>query len=55
MLPAQSWYWAGWQLWQVLGSMSALWDSVDDPEPEPQPETAKLLTVTARASVIEAT
>ena len=37
MLPAQSWYCAGWQVRQVSGSMSALWDSVVDPEPEPQP------------------
>jgi len=35
--------------------MSALWESVDAPEPDPQPEAAKLLTVTARASVIGTT
>jgi len=35
--------------------MSALCDSVDVPEPEPQPEAAKLVPVTARASVIRAT
>ncbi len=29
MLPDHSWYCAGWQVWQVSGSMSALWESVD--------------------------
>ena len=50
MLPAHSWYCAGWQVWQVSGSMSALRDSVDPPEPDPQPEMTAMteLTTTAR-------
>ena len=46
MLPDHSWYCAGWQLWQASGSMSALWDSVDDPGPEPQPATTATPSVT---------
>jgi hypothetical protein len=57
MLPDQSWNCCGWQVLQVVGSMSSACDRVVEPELEPQPPTApivqltKVTKVTARATL----
>ena len=46
MLPDQSWNCAGWHVWQVSGSISAVCESVAVPDPEPQPPIAAIPAVT---------